>query len=223
MSAAQPVVAEPRTGWAVARYWMRRLWMMEIWGYLSIYRFVFRRPKVPLGATAFTYHQLVMPLLTVFIVVSAIELIVVDLLVRRWEGVRVTMLALGIWGLVWMFGLMLGFLTRPHAVGPEGIRLRCGAELDIPLSWDQVEAVTRRKRTAPDRQPQISEDEHGTRTLHLHMQNETNIQIALRSPMTVHLPRGTQTVSKIEIWADKPADFIDVVHRTSRPDDDRSA
>lgn len=118
------------------------------------------------------------------------------------------MLALGIWGLVWMFGLMFGSLTRPHAVGPDGIRLRSGAELDIQLRWDQVAAVTRRRRTSPGKQPQVSVDGHGARTVHLHMQNETNVQIALRSPVTVRLPRGAQTVSTVEIWADKPNDFV---------------
>jgi hypothetical protein len=209
MTATQPTHAERRTTWDLTRYWMRRALMMEIWGYLSIFRFVFRRPKVPRGARAFTYHQLVMPLLTVFIVVSAIELVVVDVLVRRWEGVRIALLVLGVWGLVWMFGLLFGFLTRPHAVGPEGIRLRSGAEVDIPLHWEQVEAVTRRKRTAQSKQPQISVDEHGNRTLHLHMQNETNVHIALRSPVTVRLPRGGQTVSTIEVWVDEPDGFVD--------------
>lgn len=209
MTAGQAVDAGHRARWDVARYWIRRLWMMEIWGYLSIFRFVFRRPKVPRGAQAFSYHQLVMPLLTVFIVVSAVELVVVDVLVRRWEGVRIALLVLGIWGLIWMFGLLLGFVTRPHAVGPDGIRLRSGAELDIALRWDQVEAVTRRQRTAHDKQPQISVDEHGSRTLHLHMQNQTNVRISLHSPVTVRLPRGPQTVSTVELWADEPDAFVD--------------
>lgn len=82
----QALEAERRTRWEAARYWIRRLWMMEICGYLSMFRFVFRRPRVPQGAQAFAYHQPVMPLLIVFIVVSAIELVVVDVLVRRWRA-----------------------------------------------------------------------------------------------------------------------------------------
>jgi hypothetical protein len=123
------------------------------------------------------------------------------------------MLVLGTWGLVWMFGLLFGFLTRPHAVGAEGIRLRSGAELDIPLDWDQIATVTRRKRTALGKQPQISVDEHGDRTLHLHMQNETNVHIALRSPVTVCLPRGPRIVTTIEVWADEPDAFADAARR----------
>lgn len=133
MSASGSGEGPRRTAWQLAAYWTRRGLMLEVWGYLSILRCVCRRPRVPAGAAAFTYHQPVMPLLIVFIVVSALELVVVDVLVRRWPSVRVAMLALGIWGLVWMFGLLFGFLTRPHAVGSDGIRVRSGAEIDIPL------------------------------------------------------------------------------------------
>ena len=57
----------------------------------------------------------------VFIAVSAVELMAVDLIVRRWPSVRIPLLVLSIWGLVWMLGFLFGMLTRPHAVGPEGI------------------------------------------------------------------------------------------------------
>ena len=209
MTGSQTVELERRTRRQVLRYWMRRALWMEIWGYVSIFRFVFRRPKVPAGATAFTYHRPVLPLVIAFIVVSSIELLVVDVLVRRWPSVRIALLALGIWGLVWMFGLLFGLLTRPHAVGPDGIRLRSGAEVDIPLRWEQIEAVTRRKLSSPDKQPQISTDDNGDRILHLHTQNETTVQIRLRQPATVRLPRGTQTVSRIELFADEPAAFVE--------------
>ena len=213
MTGPTTVELERRTHWQVLRYWLRRALWMEVWGYVSIFRFVFRRPKVPRGATAFTYHRPVLPLVIAFIVVSSIELLVVDVLVRRWPAVRITLLALGIWGLVWMFGLLFGLLTRPHAVGPDGIRLRSGAEVDIPLRWEQIEAITRRRFSSPEKQPQISTDEDGSRVLHLHTQNETTVQIRLHHPVTVRLPRGAQTVSRIELFADEPAAFVEEARR----------
>jgi len=208
MSASQLDATQRRTPWQTARYLLRRAWQLEIAGYLSLYRFVFRRPRVPPGARAFSYHGPVLPLLWVFIVVSAIELVVVDVLVRRWPSVRITLLVLGIWGLVYMFGLLLGFLTRPHAVGPDGLRLRSGAEIEVPLSWEQVETVARRKQVSQDKQPQVSTDQSGDRTLHLHMQHETNVQVRLRRPVTVALPSGPQTVSRIELFVDQPQEFV---------------
>jgi hypothetical protein len=40
-----------RTGWGSVGYLARRAIMMEIRGYQSIYRFLFRRPKVPAGTS----------------------------------------------------------------------------------------------------------------------------------------------------------------------------
>jgi hypothetical protein len=181
---------------------------MELWGYLSIARFVLRRPRVPAGAQPFTYHGPVLSTLIAFVVISAVELLVVDLVVRRWPTVRIALLVLGVWGLVWMFGMLFGFLTRPHAVGPDGIRLRSGAELDLRLSWAQVETVGRHKRVSQDTQPQVTLDEHGSRTVHLHVQNETNAAITLRGPVELRLPRGTVTTSRIELFADDPDAFV---------------
>ena len=202
-----------RLRWPLATYWMRRAVMLEVWGYLSILRFFLRRRRVPAGAAAFSYHQLVMPLLVVFIVVSAIELVVVDVLVRRWPSVRIAMLVLGIWGLVWMFGMLFGFLTRPHAVGPDGIRVRSGAELDLALPWDRIESVARHKRTNQDKQPPVTTDEHGRRVFHLRMQNETNIEIRLLEPVTVRRPHGPEAVTKVDLYADQPQAFQDEVRR----------
>jgi hypothetical protein len=198
--------AEPdtRPAWQKARSLARRALLMEVWGYLSIARFVLRRPRVPHGAQAFTYHQPVFAVLVAFIVISAVELVVVDLVVRRWETVRIALLVLGVWGLVWMFGLLFGFLTRPHAVGPDGLRLRAGVEIDIPIRWDQVASVQRHKRISQTTQPQITRDEDGHRTLHLHVQNQTNVRVVMREPVTVRVPRGPVTVSSIELHADEP-------------------
>ena len=37
-----------------------------------------------------------------------------------------------------MLGMLLGFVTRPHAVGPAGIRFRCGAEVDVATRKRQL-------------------------------------------------------------------------------------
>ncbi len=213
MNAPRAVDRARRTRWQLAVYWGKRAVLLEVWGYVSILRYVFRRPKVPPGATGFTYHRPVLSLLMTFIGVSAVELVVVDLVVRRWPTVRISLLALGIWGLVWMFGLLFGFLTRPHAVGPAGIRVRSGAEVDIPLDWDVIDSVDLRKRVVRDKQPLVTADQDGTCALHLRVQYETNIDVRLRRPVAVHMPHGTETISTIHLFTDLPQPFTDEVRR----------
>jgi hypothetical protein len=182
--------------------------MVEIRGYQSMFRFAFRRPKVPAGAVGFTYHQPVFAILIVFVVVSAIELVVVDLIVRPWPHIRIPLLILGIWGLVFMLGMLFGMLTRPHAVGPAGIRVRSGPEVDIAVPWGDVESVARRRHVVQETQPKVSVDDSGNATLHLRMQNETNIEVKLAQPVTARLPHGVETFSQVNLYADDPKAFL---------------
>jgi hypothetical protein len=127
-----PVPAQrSRGGWVA--YLARRAIQMEIGIWQSLYRFAFRRPRVPAGAAGFSYHRSVLGILVTFIAVSAIELVAVDVLVHRWTAVRIPLLVVGIWGLTWMFGLLTAMLTRPHAVGPVGIQVRYATDVDVVL------------------------------------------------------------------------------------------
>lgn len=220
MTTAAAVEGSRRGPWRTAAYWGRRAVMMEVWGYVSILRWVLRRPKVPAGAVGFTYHQPVIVLVIAFIVVSAVELVVLDLLLRRWPSVRIAVLVLSLWGLVWMFGLLFGLLTRPHAVGPDGIRVRSGAEVDVPLPWDVVGDVVRRKHVEQGKEPLVTVDEQGGRTLHLRVQHETNLEIALTRPVTARMPQGARTVTRLRVFADDPDGFVREAarHRAAAPD-----
>lgn len=206
-------VGRKRTGWRFVGYLARRALLMEIRGYQSIYRFVFRRPKVPAGAIGFSYHQPVLAILIVFVALSAVEILVLDLIVRRWAYIRIPLLILSVWGLIYMVGFLFGMLTRPHAIGPAGIRARYGPEIDIPLLWDDIESVRRRKHTLQDKQPKVTVDEDGETTLHLRMQNETNIEVRLRAPIVVRLPQGPETIGKVTLYADDSKAFMNEVGR----------
>lgn len=196
------------------RWLLGRAWAMEIHGYQSIYRFVFRRPRIPSGAAAFTYAAPIMSILVVFTVLSAVELVVVDLIVHRWvPAIRVPLLVLGIWGLVWLIGLLLGVLTRPHAVGPDGVRVRFAADLDIPVSWDDVASVGRRRRTRKDNEPALTVDDDGSATLHVRVGDETNLEIVLERDVTVRTTRGPAVVRRIALYADDPQAYLDEVRR----------
>jgi hypothetical protein len=205
------------TGWRRIGRLARRAWAMEIHGYQNLFRFAFRRPRVPIGAAGFGYAQPVMSVMVVFTVLSVVELVVVDIVVRRWAPVRIPLLILGIWGVTFMLGLLFGMLVRPHAVGPDGIRVRSGSEIDIPLTWDQIAAVTLRKRSVQEKEPKVTVDESGQATLHLRIMNETNLDIRLEQPTDLRLPHGTERVSVVALRADDPKAFMAEVRRYLGP------
>ena len=75
--------------WRRAGRFAKRVLMLELRIYASIGRFVARRPAVPRGAAGFGYHRPVLTILIVFIVLSAVEIPIVDLVVHPWPVVRI--------------------------------------------------------------------------------------------------------------------------------------
>jgi hypothetical protein len=82
------------------------------------------------GVRIFPYAKEVSPLLGAFIVVSALELVVVHL-VLPWATVRTVLLVLSIWGLVWMIGFLASMRVFPHLLDEAGLRLRYGTSVDV--------------------------------------------------------------------------------------------
>lgn len=209
---------DPGRGWSRLRRvceLIKRLIHLELGIYASIWRAISRRPAIPPGATGFAYHRPVLTVLVIFIVLSAIEIPILDLIVHRWLLVRVFVFILGLWGLTWMVGLLCAMLMRPHAVGPEGIWLRNGIEIDIALLWSDIAQVEIAASVVDGKASRVSE-ERGIVELSLRIANETNILITLERPVEVKLPGnlpggGTHRVDRVRIWVDEPKEFLSSV------------
>lgn len=193
----------------------RAAWRAEIGVWVSLYRFVFVRPRVPAGASGFRYHSPILTILVVFIVLSAIEIPIIDLIVHPWPWIRIPLLIAGIWGVTWMLGLLLGFLTRPHAVGPDGIRARYGADVDIDLPWDAVASVER-SRDVAEKAPKVRLEDGYGRTLALRIQNETNVLVVLERPVIATLGSDRHEIDAVRLWTDDLEGFLAAV-RTHIP------
>jgi hypothetical protein len=195
----------------------KRALLLELSIYANIGRLIARRPAIPRGAAGFSYHKPVLTVLIIFIVLSAVEIPIVDLIVHRWPVVRVAFLILGIWGVTWMFGFLCAYLMKPHTVGPDGIRVRQGLEVDLAFSWDDIASVARNKRVDEPKSPKFEETD-ASRILVYRMQDETDIEIELERPTVVRLPGGgakggEQTITGLRIWVDDPRAFMDEVRK----------
>lgn len=208
---AKPASSRWRRFWALAK----RALVLELKVYGAIGRFIARRPAIAAGAKGFSYHKPVLTVLLIFIVLSAIEIPVVDFIVHQWLPVRIGFLFLGIWGVTWMFGLLCAYLVKPMTVGPDGIRLRQGLEVDLAFSWDDIASVAHDRVIDPPKSPKFEQAAIG-RTLVYRMNDETNITIELEHPLTLRLPTGganggAQTITGIRFWVDDPKAYLDAV------------
>lgn len=209
--------------WIRVKHWAIRLLKIELRIYESIWRAIARRPAIPSGARGFRYHKPVLTILCIFIVLSAVEIPIIDLIVHRWPVARVVLLVLGIWGLTWMLGLLCAYLMRPHTVGPLGIRVREGLELDLNLPWDVIASVGIKKTVDSEMMRPVDEGkpprlfaDDDDRVLALRMSGETNIEVRLEGLTPLVLPGlppkgGEQNCSVVRFWVDDPEALLDAV------------
>ena len=125
--------------------------LFEVAIYVALWRWVARRPAVPPSATPIPYSRIAAPVLWLFIWGSAIEVVAVDLVVHHfgWTTVRIPLLAVGIWSVVWMVGLLAAMRTRPHVLTPTDLRLRAGLRAELVLPLAAVDGVTTRRQSSP--------------------------------------------------------------------------
>ena len=189
---------------------------MEAAGWTSLARWAARRPRVSPGGHAAAYVGPVRTVLVVFLVLSAVEVVVVDLVVQRWPVVRVVALVLGVWGVTFMAGLLAGMVVNPHEVGRGGLRVRSGPRVDLRVPWDPVDTVAVRPRTHPSG-PSVQVDEDaGATVVSLPVQDRTNLEVRLVEPVALDVPSGTVAADVVRFWADDPAAALGAVRALLR-------
>jgi hypothetical protein len=176
--------------WRVLRY--------ELVMWRSLYRWVFRRPG-PTGEP-FAYAGAVTPVLWAFIVVSAIEVPVVHLLVP-WPAVRLPLLLAGIYGVLWMVGMLAAYRVHPHTVDDGGLHVRSGGTVHLWVPWDAVESVRIRRR--PYEGARHLRVEGAGRVLAVVIGSQTMVDVLLSRPLPLLAFRGDdEPVTEVRLFAD---------------------
>lgn len=187
----------------MSRVWelARRAVLFELSLYRSLFRWITRRYAVPPDAEPFPYVGAVSLLLWAFIVVSAVELVVLHVIVP-WETIRLVVDIVSLWGLAWMLGLAAGFYAYPHLVTPAGLRVRHGSRTDITVPWEEIAAIGVRERGRErSRALQVDTDDEGS-VLNVVIASRTNVDVTLRTPLVVPLRQGDETVTRIRFLSD---------------------
>ena len=183
---------------------VRHALVFELNIYKSLLRWLLRRPSIPAGFEPVGYARLATPMLALWIFGSALELPLVHVLVP-WHGVRISLLVVGVWGLLWMIGFLAGLRSYPHLLGSDVLRIRNGALHDIAIPWAAISHVTTEDRSLPSSmwvlQPQ--ETDHG---LHLHVavSGRVNVHLTLHDELTVETTKGEMVITGASLWVDEP-------------------
>jgi hypothetical protein len=187
-----------------------RVLQLERTVWISLGRWLRRRPAVPPEATPFSYVGVVAPTLWIWIGVSAVEIPVLHLVIP-WQAARIVLVLAGAWGLVWMVGYAASLHVYPHLVTPDEVHIRNRRSLDVGLPYPAVaSAVPTVRATSSSRSVQLDTTAAGT-DLVVPVSNQTNVRLALHAPVVVTTPRGGFGVSGVRLWVDDPAGFVEQV------------
>lgn len=162
------------------------------------------RPHVPEGAQGFAYHRVINPMIAAFLVLQLIEIVVVDLLVSHWSRLAaLVLLALGIWGALFLIALMKGFRLYPILLDGKCVRVRAGLLIDLSVPIDAIEKL----------EPSITKAEADRAdVLNAAMVSHPNIILRLRTPIRHAGVFGKpREVRWIAFRLDQPAPFIEAL------------
>jgi len=188
---------------------VRWLVVLEIGIWRSLFLWVTRRvPGLGPGARAFPYARQVTPIIWAFIFVSLVELPVVHLLLP-WDSVRLVVLVLSVWGLLWMVGLLASMKVYPHLIDDAGLRVRSGARVDIRIPWEAVASVSGRRRSvATGENVHLEHGDDGATVASVPMMKQTRVDVVLRSPTAIGLPAGPRELTALRLYADDAGAFV---------------
>lgn len=182
----------------------REALLLELAVYRALARMLARRPDVPPGAEPIGYGQLVTPVLWLWIFGSAVEVVVLEVVLRQieagWaEAVRLPALMIGVWGLLWMLGLLAAHRVRPHLLTEDRLMVRAGLRVWVEVPLAAVVAV------------RVLEQELPSTIWSLHLADELvlvgvsgrcNLELELTVPTALASSKGELVAARLGLWVD---------------------
>ncbi|SDD58935.1 hypothetical protein [Nocardioides lianchengensis] len=177
---------------------------LELQMYGGLLRLVRRRPDVPPGTTPVRYVGAVAALLWGITIVSAVELVVLHLIIP-WHAVRLAADVVGIWGLAWCLGMTACHYVYPHLLDDAGLRLRTAKRTPaVEVPWSQVAAVVvAEKGRESSRSLQVEDG-----VLHVVVGSRTNVTLRLAAPLVVEVRGASYGVGEVRFFADEPREVV---------------
>jgi hypothetical protein len=181
-----------------------RVVLFEFRLYVSLARWLIRRPAVPRDTEPFGYSQIVTPVMWLWIFASAAEMVVVHLLIP-WPVVRIVVLVISAWGLLWMIGFLASIKVHPHLVNDSALRVRHGSSVDVVVPWDLIVSIVVQRRDLPSsiRTLRFNETKSGTE-MQVAVSDQVNVRAVLNDSLTVPTRNGDREITELRFWADDP-------------------
>ncbi len=156
-----------------------------------------RKPFVPVGARAFSYHKAsaFAAVLYTLVFASVVEACAVHFLLRAIAPrLALAVLAVSVFGAVWLLGFARSVQLRPVLVTRDYLRVRTGVQWSLDIPRDQIAKIEYGRVKAPAK---------GTPGYLRAVLGTPNVLLDLREPLTAHGPYGmTRVVQRVGLVID---------------------
>ncbi|OKI05442.1 hypothetical protein A6A06_10255 [Streptomyces sp. CB02923] len=142
-----------------------------------------RRHGVGAGERALGYARAQAPLLYGFMFVCVVEAVGAEFLLAKLPVARWIMLVLDVYTVLMVVGFQAAAVTRPHVVGPDGLRVRNGARMDVWIPLERIASV-RYDLRFPKAETAGREAQERDGVLELAVAAQTCVTVELTEPVT---------------------------------------
>ncbi|GLX53256.1 hypothetical protein Shyhy01_62060 [Streptomyces hygroscopicus subsp. hygroscopicus] len=180
---------------------------MEFGLFRALWRWIRRKPDAPEGHQILTYGSEIKPIMWAMVFLVPLEILAVEFLVP-WSVVRIILLALSIYGTLWVLGFIAALSIRPHSVGDGKMVLRFAHFVQIAIPLDLVESVRTTRHSGYRRAVQIDDG-----VLAMPIGDSTTLSVKLREPYPVAPKTGKplQEVREVRFAADNTREAVRIL------------
>ncbi|RBQ15658.1 hypothetical protein DP939_33755 [Spongiactinospora rosea] len=193
---------------------VRRLLLIELRGMAGLGLWLARRRHgVPRGGVAVLYAREQATMTLIMLLAMVIETVALDVLLTAMDvptGLRIAVLVLDVYGI--LYGLMFAAAcaTRPHVITPTELRIRYGVYFDLRIPRELITSVRSSRNLNEKGMIGLADGRLGVA-----VSSQTNITVELAEPVTITRPLGAQAEARvIRFFADHPATALRALRTT---------
>lgn len=124
-----------------------------------------------------------------------------------WPTVRLVLVILSLYSLLWVVGFIAGFTVHPHLLSNDTLTLRHGPRVSVAIPTDAITEIALRGGDLPGirsvRYEQLP-GSTGDGVLHIAHAGSTNTVISLAAPLPGSRYTSDMPVTQVRAWVDEP-------------------
>ena len=189
---------------------LARLVALELRLWVCLGRWLFRRYRPDEREFSYRKRSIVASLVVLLILTAPLEVLILELLIP-WAWLRWALLALAVYGMIWVIGLYVSLVVLPHRVGDDRLWLRYGLLSEACIPFSEVVDIQVAPRMAPAGRGGLRVG-GGEGAAYLAVGGRTDVTLTLRRPQSFRTAFGrTAPVGTVHFAVNEPQHLCEAV------------